>query len=331
MVVDPADMYASARIAILSVLLVSAHTLPVCADDKADAARLFEEGRALVKQERFVEACAKFAESYKLERAAGTALNLADCFERQNQPENAWRLFDSAARDPEAAPAKVKFAHERADALAAKLGTVIITIHDPSVAGLTVKVGDHKLEPARELRDVVEPSDVDVVVAAPGNTPFKKVVHATAGSVTSVDVPAMKAVAPPPDPAPQQPPQPPPSDSVETHRKRSRLYIAGGLGAVSVVAFAVAIGFALDAKSTYDDAFKHGCVKMDLGNFCDHVGQGYIDDAGTQADLSTGLVVGGIVLAGAAVTVFLTAPKESITVHPVATAHSVGVGATVRW
>lgn len=324
-------MCASARrLAVLAVLVVSAHTIRARADDKADAARLFEEGRALVKQERFAEACGKFAESYKLEKAPGTALNLADCFERQNQPEDAWRLYDTAARDPQATPAKVKFARDHADALAGKLGTVILTIHDPAVAGLTVKVGTHDLAPARELRDVVEPSDVEVVVAAPGNTPFKKVVHATAGSVTSVDVPAMKAVAPPPPPPPKPQPQPP-TDNVEVHRKRSRVYLAGGLGGAGVIAFAVALGYALDAKSTYDAAFDHGCVKMATGNFCDTVGQRYIDDAGSEADIATGLVIGGAVLAGAAAAVFFTAPTETVVVHPVATAHSVGIGATVRW
>ena len=45
----------------------------------ATATTLFEAGQELVQSGRASEACPKFEESYRLVRANGTLINLADC------------------------------------------------------------------------------------------------------------------------------------------------------------------------------------------------------------------------------------------------------------
>jgi len=54
----------------------TAHAQPVPGGQAAEGARLFEEARVLVKEGKFAEACEKFTQSYQLDRAAGTQLNL---------------------------------------------------------------------------------------------------------------------------------------------------------------------------------------------------------------------------------------------------------------
>lgn len=62
-----------------------------------EAARLFEEGRTQKVGGDLVAACMSFERSYQLERAAGTALNLAECEEHAGNWEYALELYEGAA------------------------------------------------------------------------------------------------------------------------------------------------------------------------------------------------------------------------------------------
>jgi hypothetical protein len=65
--------------------------------DKAAAEELFRQGRMLTKDRRFTEACAKFADSQRLDPAVGTELNLARCYEDNGQTASAWALYNDVA------------------------------------------------------------------------------------------------------------------------------------------------------------------------------------------------------------------------------------------
>src|SRR5437764_5986851 len=63
---------------------------------KATAEALFEDGKRLASAGEYAAACPKFAASQKLDPAVGTALNLADCYEKLGRTACAWAEFRSA-------------------------------------------------------------------------------------------------------------------------------------------------------------------------------------------------------------------------------------------
>src|SRR5881394_3848972 len=93
-------------------------------DGNADkAAKLFKEGRDAIAAGKIDEACAKFEQSFKLDAAIGTKLNLADCLEKKGLIAAAYRLFDEAAveADKSGKEGRESFARKRADALEKQL------------------------------------------------------------------------------------------------------------------------------------------------------------------------------------------------------------------
>jgi hypothetical protein len=154
----------------------------------ADADRLFEEGRALAKDGRYAEACVRFAQSDAIEHTFGTAVNLGDCAERDGHPDRAWRLFDDAAHKAErdGMANRAQFARRRAAALAPMLCTVIVTITDPSLPGLTIHIDERDVPPAPEIRTLVQPGRIEIVVAAPGLPEQRRTLYGAASSVVSV-------------------------------------------------------------------------------------------------------------------------------------------------
>lgn len=165
-----------------------------------EAKRLFDEGRALVDQGKAAEACARFAQSYDLEHAPGTMLNLGECAERAGELGRAWSLYDEAAReyDRTSRSAGARFAHERADALAPRLAMVVVRIREPDVAGLTVRIAGGEVAPAAKIVARRDPGPLSVAVSAPGREPYATTITGVAGEITTVEVPRLPLPAAPP-------------------------------------------------------------------------------------------------------------------------------------
>jgi len=283
-----------------------------------EAGELFLRARDLAKLGRFTEACALFTRSYDLEPALGTAVNLADCLEREGQLRRAWELFDVVARDSQNNQSRARLARARADLLLGKLATVVITVHEPAVPGLALKLGAHALHPAAEIHELIEPGEVALIATVPGHPAYKTMLHAAAAATVTADIPAFGPSLEPVS---------------ETRRRRSRVVLAGGLGVAGVASLGASLGFAIASRHSYDQAFGRGCTHTSSGVECvaSSDGKALIDTAGHRADLATGFAIGGAVLAGVAAAVFLTAPTETLQLAPVATSHALGVGIAGRF
>ena len=66
------------------------------ASDEAGARALFAEGRKLVDEGNYAEACPKLAESQKLDPGGGTILNLGICLRQQGRNAEAWETYLAA-------------------------------------------------------------------------------------------------------------------------------------------------------------------------------------------------------------------------------------------
>jgi tetratricopeptide (TPR) repeat protein len=303
----------------LAVAIVVAVTATAFAEpiDATEAGRIFLEGRELAKLGRFEEACALFTRSYELDPALGTAVNLADCLEREGQLERAWELFDVVARNSQNVQSRARLARQRADALQARLATVIIKLHEPRAPGLSVRIGDREMTPASEIRDLIEPRDVELVATAPGRSTFRTTLHAVAGMTVSADIPAFAALQDEP--------------TTTSRRRRSRVYLAVGLGSAGVAGLGASLGFTISARRLYSSAFDHDCAHSDGEVVCTPRGKATVDRAGARADVATGLAIAGGLLVAAGAAVYLAAPHDTVQVEPIASRHALGLGVAGRF
>jgi len=93
---------------------------------KARAAELFERGRLdVVQRADYATACALFEQSYGLDMAPGTALNIGDCNEHLGRLADALRWYEEAEHLFAAAQESDRetIAHGRADAVRARMAT----------------------------------------------------------------------------------------------------------------------------------------------------------------------------------------------------------------
>ncbi|HTR49261.1 MAG TPA: hypothetical protein VMJ10_01060, partial [Kofleriaceae bacterium] len=190
-----------------------------------EADRLFEEGRALAGEKKFAEACDRFQKSFDLDHATGTELNLADCHQQLGHLRKAWELFTSAADEFERAgnAARTKFARDHADAVAAKLATVVVHVPQPMPTGFAVTIAGRVVQPRPEIRELVEAGDVEITAAAPGRAGFVTKRQAVSGATLELDVPALAEQM-----ISSQ------VHEVVTERRRSRVHLAWAAGGVAI-------------------------------------------------------------------------------------------------
>jgi tetratricopeptide (TPR) repeat protein len=327
-------------LAIAAWLLLALDAAGAAAQQSPEAARLFEEGRTLAEQGKYEAACERYAKSYELERAAGTMLNLGDCAEREGQLHQAWVMYDNAARayDSAGKAGPAKFARDRANVLAPKLATVVVRIAEPRVGGLTVRIGERAVPPAAEIVERVDEGEVPIAVGAPGRAPFSTTVRAAIGEQVIIEVPALRAIdRGRPDASPA--PRPPVDRPTPTRRQRGRVLLAAGITGAGVLSLGASGVLGLAAKRRYDSAVN---TVDSMGTpVCEPDG-GRVScyDAAVHARARSALdlarygdvagIAGAALIAGGVI-LYVTAPRERVTVAPVASPSSVGLAASVRF
>lgn len=89
---------------IVVMLVLSAHAV---ADPDTLAERAFQRGRSLMKALRYPEACAAFEQSQRLDPQLGTLFNLANCEVEIGKLASAWKIYRELAKSDPSAERKV--------------------------------------------------------------------------------------------------------------------------------------------------------------------------------------------------------------------------------
>src|SRR5262245_58038027 len=125
--------------AVLAVALLQAAVLRAepSATERAAAESLFQEGTALMAEQKYAKACEKFEASQQLDAALGTMLRLADCYDRSGKTASAWSTFEDAASVARGRGEmdRLQIATERAQDLEKRLSKIRLQIdpgNDPS-------------------------------------------------------------------------------------------------------------------------------------------------------------------------------------------------------
>jgi hypothetical protein len=91
---------------------------------------LYRQGRQLMADGKVSEACPKFAESYRLDAATGTLLNLAACHEAEHKLATAWLEYSEAVtlarRDKR--EDRIRFAQDRLASIEPKLSHLTVVV-----------------------------------------------------------------------------------------------------------------------------------------------------------------------------------------------------------
>lgn len=293
------------RTAMVAALVASVvFACPAAAQDgakKAAADALFAEGRALVTQGKYAEACEKFAESERFEAAVGTSLNLGECHERLGRTASAYGAFGEAKRLAALRGDTEREAHakERREALEPRLSKIALSV--PSKArGVKVLLDGRELGAGAIGAAIpVDPGRHVVNAVAPDKPmPFDKEVIVGPGPVTV----AVEIVFPG---------EKPPSDGSSWNMMRSTGVVVGAAGIVGVL---VGGGFGIGAI-VKNDASKAECLPADPTK-CSLRGLSLNRQAGTYANVSTGAFVAGGALVGVGVMLYLMGGMEGVKKKP---------------
>ncbi|MEB2313498.1 MAG: hypothetical protein OZ921_13475 [Sorangiineae bacterium] len=292
------------------------------AEQAAAAESLFESAKGLMAEQRYAAACARFADSYRLDPGVGVLLYLGDCYEKNGQTASAWATFRDAVASARAAqqPARAAAAQQRADALEPRLSRLRIVVPPASaVEGLVIR--RDRVALARAVLDVpvaVDPGTFAIEASAPGRVAFSTRVEVPAGPATvEVTIPPL-AVEPAASaaPAPAAPLRARTARAAQPARARAGMatprplvFALAGVGAAGLIVGSV---YGLKTISTWSDARAH----CDAGSprRCDDIGLGLQRDARQDGMISTlAFAAGGAATLGAAVLWLTAAPPRATT------------------
>lgn len=289
--------------------------------DPAAAEALFARARERMAQKDYAAACPMLAESQRLDPAAGTLLNLADCEEHAGDLASAWAHWRAAIEQLPAKDEALPIAKRRLEALEARVPRLTLRLAPGAPPGTRVlRDGIEVASAAMGVPLVVNPGAHIIVVTAPGRQERQETPTLREGERREmiVSVGAEIATAPPPllGPTPVEPPAPKPS--FWGQHKASILTMGAG-------ALLAGAGAGVSAKALSDHtAFAAMCSTK----ACNHA-----DGAGVRTDATVATVL--FAAAGAAgvtsVVLFFTVerskPSTSVALVPL----GAGAGVLARF
>jgi hypothetical protein len=278
-------------------------------EESARADALFKEGLRLFDGGQTAKACAKFADSYKLDPALGTLQNLALCHEKEGRLAEAYGELTELLAKAQAAgkTQRADVAREHLSSLDTKVPRVVLSF------GEGVQVSGVEIDgAARDWRApiVLDPGHHAITAHAEGRPDAHVEYDANTGGAQTVPVVFTGGGSATPPPAPAPAPTAP-SSALSSQSSASGPSPSGpskvvvfGLAGVGVAGIAVGSVFGVLTFSQKSAGDSH-CAGM----YCDASGLASQNNAHTSATVSTiGFAVGLAALAVDAV-VILTSHK----------------------
>ena len=283
----------------LSLLIAPAFAEPT-AGDRALAQSLFDEGKALMNEGKYAEACPKLAESQRIDPGTGTLLNLAVCHEKEGKTATAWADFNDALTQSkkDGRADREGFAREHIAALEPKLSRLKINVS----GDVEVKLDGAKIGKAAWGSAVpVDPGKHTIEASAANKKPWTGSIDVGPdGDKKEISVPALEDA---PVVSTTKP-----TVATDDTKGSGRKTIGLVVGGVGVVALGVGTVFGLRASSKWGERNDH-CTAAG----CDAQAVNAYKDAKSAALLADiGLAV-GVVAIGAGVVLFVTAPSSEKT------------------
>ncbi len=304
------------RLPLVSLLFVLTLALGLCpwrpasaqsATDSATAEALFNEGLALLGNQKTAEACRKLEESQRLDPGVGTLLYLADCYQQLGRTASAWATFREAAYlAKDKADDREPMAVEYARTLEPKLSYLTLEVTADPSAGFSIQ---HDGKPVGQAlwgtAFPVDPGSHTIEARAPGKQPWSQTLNIAEGSRQErVVVPVLLDEAPvPPVVVPVPPPRAEPR--AVSHTQKTVGWVLLGVGGGAVVTSGV---LALLARG--DDSDAEAKCRPDRITLCSPAGVELGESAATKATWA-GVTAGvGLAALAAGVTLLLTAPES---------------------
>jgi hypothetical protein len=286
---------------------------PSQTDARALAEMLFFTARGLMEAGRYPEACAKLTESYRLDPAAGTLLNLAVCNEKIGKIASAWGEFRDSVAEARRAnrPDRQQLASERLKVIEPELP--FLTIKVPAgvraVSGLEITRNGIPLQAAAWDTDLpVDPGQVEVLERAPGYKP--KTLYVTVANKEHATLNA--------EPLELAPIVRPPPPFWTTKREIGAVVFAAGVVAAGVGAYfgvaAINDKKSSDSACPTDAAGVQRCTSSGVSSMNSAITEAWVADITIGVGAAAGLVGAFLFATGGA--------KES----PVAPAGTLGKG-----
>jgi hypothetical protein len=283
---------------------------PAAQAGSADAEAAFRDGRKAVQAGDWATACAKFAESERIEPAPGTLLNLADCEDHTGQLVSAHEHFGVAASGFPRGDARRTLALTREAQLDKRIVRLTLRLAPSAPPDAVVHRGD-AVVPGSALGApmFVDPGSVALVVSAPGHAdrPYTLSLHEGDQVEQMLEVgdvlTATPASAAPAATAPDgvSVPAAPPATG---RGRRTVGFVLGGVGVAGLATGAVTGLLALNRASTV----KSHCPDL----ACDPQGLSAASQGQWLAPTSTvAFVAGGALVAAGAYFVFFSGSRSS--------------------
>jgi tetratricopeptide (TPR) repeat protein len=268
------------------------------------AAEKFSEGRKLLDEGRFREACQMFEQSLALDSSPGTLLNLGNCYEQLGGLLKALATFERAFGEArqEADPTKrqgwISAAQQRIDALSTRVPELLV--HPSPTPGATIQLNGQALTSlGAPMR--LDPGRYRLEANAVGKLPFVKTFDLGTGQKLEVAIPVLEdapvaapevaAVAPPP-----QRYEEPPAASGSRYGIAPWILIGGG---AALIGGGIITGLSAKAKA---DELEENCPN----SVCNDPSLEDTRDSGKTLALVTDvLFVAGLVSAGVGVTLLV--------------------------